>query len=201
MSITATLIFGFGIVVSAAPNETVQVVREFSLLDTQQRKHTIKEWAAAKAVVLFFISADCPASNGYAPDIAGMVQTFAEKDVLFYGVHSDPDLTAEQASAHAKEYKLNFPILLDPAQSLASQSGVKRVPTAVVLSADGKVLYRGRIDDRYISLGKKRSEPTRRDTLDALDQVLAGKAPTTPQTEVIGCLLPKITEGTGRKPK
>jgi hypothetical protein len=151
--------------------------------------------------VLFFISADCPASNGYAPELARLAKAYSEKGVLFYAVHSDPDLTAKEASTHAKEHGLTFPILLDPDQSLARQAGATRVPTAVVLAPDGKVLYCGRIDDRYVSLGKKRAEPTRKDTQIALDEVSAGKTPTVAQTDTIGCLLPKLSEAPAGKPK
>ena len=175
------------------PEETARTVRAFELSDAAGKKHTAKEWAGTKAVVCFFISHECPASNGYAPELTRMFEEFRDKGVLFYGVHSDPDLTAQQAVSHAKEHRLSFPVLLDPTQSLAGQAGVKRVPTAIILSPEGKVLYRGRIDDRYISLGKKRAEPTQHDTRDALALVLAGKPPGVAETEVFGCLLPKLT--------
>jgi peroxiredoxin len=184
---------------AAAPPEVApsHAVRNFDLSDAAGTKHSAKEWASSKAIVLFFVWADCPASNGYAPEMIRLAKAYGSKDVLFFGVHSDPELTAEQAAKHAKEYELPFPMLLDPTQQLAHETGTKRSPTAAVLLPEGKVLYLGRIDDRYVSLGKKRAEPTRRDTQEALDAILAGKAPAVAETEVIGCLLPKIIE----KPK
>lgn len=195
------LMIGFGGAGKDRLCENVQVVRTLDLSDAGGAKHTTKEWSGAKAVVLFFISSECPASNGYAPELARLFKDYADQGVKFYGVHSDPDFTVEQALAHAKEHKLPFPMLLDPTQSLARQSGAKRVPTAVILSPQGNVLYRGRIDDRYISLGKKRAEPTQRDTQDALVLVLAGKTLPAAETDVIGCLLPKLTAPTEPKPK
>jgi peroxiredoxin len=183
------------------PTDSVRVVREFELSDASGKKHSVKEWEGSKAIVLFFIWSECPASNGYAPELARLFKDYADKGVKFYGVHSDPDLTAEQAITHAKDYKIPFAMLLDSTQSLARQAGAKRVPTAVILSADGKVLYRGRIDDRYISLGKKRAEPTTRDTEDALALIVSGKTPTVAETEVIGCLIPKVTVPKEPKPK
>jgi peroxiredoxin len=195
----ATCALLIALTTAAAPPEAAppRAVGTFELTDAAGTRHSPKEWAGAKAVVLFFIWADCPASNGYAPEMIRLAKAYGGKDVLFFGVHSDPELTAEQAAKHAKEYELPFPMLLDPTQQLAHDTGAKRSPTAAVLSPEGKVLYLGRIDDRYVSLGKKRAEPTRRDTQKALDAILAGKTPAVAETEVIGCLLPKILE----KPK
>jgi peroxiredoxin len=175
-----------------------RAVAAFDLADTGGNKHSASEWGSAKAIVLFFMWADCPASNGYAPEMIRMAKVYG-KDVLFFGVHSDPELTAEQAARHAREHELPFPMLLDPTQQLARDTGVKRVPSAVVLSPAGKVLYVGRIDDRYVSLGKKRGEPTHRDAQNAIDAILAGKTPAVAETEVIGCLLPKIMDNSKHK--
>jgi hypothetical protein len=111
--------------------------------------------------------------------------------VLFYGVHPDPDVTAELASKHAAEYRLPFAVLLDPTQGVARQAGVTVVPEAVVLSPKGQVLYRGRIDDLYTAEGKRREVPKTRDLDEALRAVLDGKAPPVAQTKAYGCPLPQ----------
>ncbi len=52
------------------------------------------------------------------------------------------------------------------------------------------MLYRGRIDNVYASLGKRRAEATEKDLRKALDEVLSGKPVSTPQTKAIGCYIP-----------
>ena len=47
-------------------------------------------------------------------------------------------------------------------------------PEAAVFAADGSIKYRGRINDLYVDLGKKRNAATTHDLRDALDAVLAG---------------------------
>jgi len=54
----------------------------------------------------------------------------------------------------------------------------------------GQVLYRGRIDNVYAALGKRRPEATERDLRKALDEILQGKAVTTSQTQPVGCYIP-----------
>ena len=51
------------------------------------------------------------------------------------------------------------------------------------------MVYRGRIDDRYVSFGVDRPNPTRRDLLEALSDVVTGVAVRTKETQAIGCFL------------
>jgi peroxiredoxin len=172
--------------------EVEKQIGTFTLSDTVGEQHTAEEFRRAKMVVLFFLGTECPVSNGYAPDMQRIADKYASRGVACYGVHCDPATTAESAAAHAKEYSLAFGIWLDPAQSIARAVGVRVTPEAVVVSPTGKVLYRGRIDDRYATSGKRRDDPTSYDLENALDQVLAGATPTVSETKAFGCPLPKL---------
>ncbi len=163
---------------------------DFSLLDAAGRKHTARDWKAARAVALFFIAAECPISNRYAPEINRLVADYSARGILFYGVHSDPAIGAPAARQHSKDYGFKFPSMLDPTQILASRTGVTLTPTAVILSPAGELLYRGRIDNRYLDFGKYRDAGVKPDLRLALDAVVAGKPVAEPFTKPIGCALP-----------
>ena len=178
-------------VLSAAPSSPSEPVADVRLTDAAGKPWSLHR-PAAKAVVLFFVWPDCPASNAYAPEMKRLAESFGEKGVAVSGVHCDPDLTAAQALRHAEEHGLPFPMVLDPGQKLAAAVGADRVPAAAVLSSAGRVLYVGRIDDRYVSLGRRRPEPTRRDLAEAVAEVLAGRSPGVARTEAVGCRLPKL---------
>jgi peroxiredoxin len=181
----------------AADADGPPTVKDFALADAAGKKHTAADWKGNRAVVLFFLGTDCPVSNFYCPEYARLAKTFAGKGVVFYGVHADPDVTARDAARHAAEYRLPFPVLLDPTHAVTRQTGVKVVPEAVVLSAEGRILYRGRIDNRYNAAGVRREVPTTRDLEDALTAVLAGRQPAVTQTDAYGCPLPEPAK---RKP-
>jgi thiol-disulfide isomerase/thioredoxin len=146
----------------------------------------------AKAVVLIFMTHDCPVANYYTSEITAIVKEFSTKPVRFYLVHVDPELSTEAARKHAALYGLTCPIVIDAKHQLVKATGVTVTPEAAVLSADGKIAYRGRIDDIYVELGKRRVAPNQRDLREALAALLAGKPIREPRTKAIGCFIPDL---------
>lgn len=147
----------------------------------------------ASAVVLFFITVDCPIANSYAPEMNAIQREYKDRGVAFYAVHVDPAVTPEKAAAHAAEYGFAFPVLLDAKHDLVRAYGVTVTPEAVVIRPGPfNTLYRGRIDDRIVDFGKRRENPSRRDLREALDAILAGKPVPHPRTKAIGCFVPEL---------
>lgn len=144
--------------------------------------------AATVPTVLVFTTTDCPISNRYAPEINRLTAKFAGKArfVLVYPVAGD---TEAMVRAHMKKFGYANEWRHDPGQKLVKQTGVTVTPEVAVLSADQKVLYRGRIDDRYIDFGKDRPEPTVRDLERALDAIVSGKPVPVAETRAVGCIL------------
>jgi peroxiredoxin len=169
-----------------------QTPRDFSLPDAAGKRHTAQEWKAARAVVLFFLATECPISNRYAPEINRLVADYAVDGVAFYGVHSDPAIEAPTVRQHAQDYGFNFPVLMDPTQILAGRTGVTLTLTAVILSPEGELLYRGRFDNRYLDFGKYRDVNIKPDLRNALAAALAGQKIAEPVTKPIGCALPPL---------
>jgi hypothetical protein len=159
--------------------------------DVNGRTHTPLAQPDKKATILFFVMPDCPISNSYAPEIKRICADYEPKKVAALVIHVDPDVTADQARKHAKAFDLSCPVLLDPTHVLVKRTGVTIAPEVAVTGPDGKLLYRGRIDDVYVDVGKRRAEPTVRDLRAALDAILDGKAVPTPRTKAIGCPLPE----------
>jgi hypothetical protein len=148
---------------------------------------------AAKASVLFFLTPDCSISNSYAPEINATVKENAKAPLRFSVVYVDPDLTAKEARKHAKAFGYSCPVLLDPRHQLVAATGATITPEVAVVMADGKIAYRGRIDDRYARIGVARQVPTQRDLRDALSAVLAGRPVKVSRTEAVGCSIPDLT--------
>ena len=52
-----------------------------------------------------------------------------------------------------------------------------------------QMVYRGRIDDRYVAFGKMRPAPTVRDLEQVLEAIIAGKEVKTKVTKAVGCFI------------
>lgn len=146
-----------------------------------------------KAVVLLFVSTDCPIANRYVPTIAELYERYRSKPVEFWLVYADPSETREMIQAHLAEYKHRAQALRDPKHHLVAFCRATKTPEAVVFAPGRKLAYRGRIDDLFTDFGKRRERPTRHDLRDAIDAVLAGREVDSAWGPAIGCDIPGAT--------
>ncbi len=126
-------------------------VKRFDLLDTRGVRHSVAEWtrggtSQTQGIVLFFLAPDCPASDAEIPHVRQLAAQYQKRGILFYAVHAWPGVRREAAARHAEDHGLDFPVVLDPTQTLARTAGVERVPEAVLLATDGQILYGGRLN-------------------------------------------------------
>jgi hypothetical protein len=140
--------------------------------------------------VLIFIATDCPISNAYAPEIARICKEYGPQGARCELVYPDPPITDEAVRLHQNSYGLaDIHATADRDYALAKQAGATVTPEAAVLQ-NGRLVYRGRIDDRYVTWGKSRPQAGRRDLRRALDELIAGKAVSAPRTRAVGCYIP-----------
>lgn len=143
-----------------------------------------------KALVAVFIATDCPVANYFQPTLQRLQEKYDSQGVKFVFLHSDPSVTAEAARKHVADFSINIPVVLDPEFKVARQLKAEYTPEAFVISPKGEVKYRGRINDIYAELGKKRRQPRREDLSLAIASVLKGEAVAQPVTKPVGCYVP-----------
>lgn len=174
---------------AAEPSSVTDVTKvEFSARDFEGKPHAAAEMEA-KASVWLWLSPDCPISNAYAPEIARLTAEYTARGVRLNFVYSEPDLDNAALAAHARAYGLRSSLFRDDDGRLARACGITITPEVAVIDAHGKLAYRGRIDDRFVALGRERSVVTTRDLRDALEAMLAGRPIATPRTPAIGCAM------------
>lgn len=151
--------------------------------------------ASLKAIALVFVLADCPICNAYIPELNRLHESFTPRGVRLVVIQADPDITAERASAHATEYGVQPLVARDPRHEWVKRAGATTAPEAAVFSPAGELLYRGRINDQYAGLGKRRANVTSHDLREALEAIIAGQPVRETQTEAIGCPIPELPLG------
>ncbi len=145
----------------------------------------------SKAVVLVFISNDCPISNRYLPTLRLLKKKYASRGVRFWLVHADPTETVEAIRRHMIDFHIPSGVLRDPHHALVQRAKAKVTPESAVF-AEGRLIYHGRIDDRFVAFGKARPAPTQNDLQDAIEAALAGKRPPRASTPVVGCYIAEL---------
>ena len=143
--------------------------------------------AGGKTAVVFFLSAECPISNRYAPELRRLHDRFRGPSVVFYAVYPNAGESETSVRSHVQEFQIPGKWLRDPDHAIVRKTGVRVTPEVAVLSPGGRVVYRGRIDDRYAELGKMRPAPTHRDLEDALEAVTSGRAVPSSSVPAVGC--------------
>ena len=143
---------------------------------------------AAPCHVIAFLGVGCPVARQYATRLGEIADTYAERGVRVIGVDSNRQDSAEEFAAAGRELGVAFPLVMDPGQRIARALGATRTGGVVVLDRLGRIAYSGRVDDQFAP-GLVRPEPTSRELVAAIDDLLAGRAPTVTQTEPVGCLI------------
>lgn len=139
-----------------------------------------------KAVVLMFISTQCPYSNAYNEQMKALASAFSSKGVLFAGINSNKTEDAATAAAHAKEHGHTFPIMKDPDNKVADLYDARRTPEVYVIDSQGKLRYHGRITEDHENPA---SSP---DLKNALDSFLSGKPIARTETKAFGCTIKRV---------
>jgi peroxiredoxin len=188
--LVALLSSRLGVSADKAPANSIgKQPANFTLTDPRdQARVSLASFKDKKAVVVVFVGTQCPINNAYLPRLIELHNEYAPQGVQILAINANIQDTPARVAEHAKSNRIPFPVLKDDGNVVADQFGAQRTPEVFVLDANGQVRYQGRIDDQF-GIGYKRSQPTRRDLVLALGEVLAGKPVSQPAIPVAGCLI------------
>jgi hypothetical protein len=141
------------------------------------------------AHVWVFTTTECPIANRYVPEIKRLAGEFGPRGVRFTIVYPVPSDTDAMVREHLAKYDLDLTSTRDPGFAMVKKTGVTMTPEVAVLDQDRHLVYRGRIDDRYVDFGKERAQPTSHDLETALAAIVAGKPVPVAKTRAVGCYL------------
>ncbi|MBN2212098.1 MAG: thioredoxin family protein [Sedimentisphaerales bacterium] len=158
----------------------------FSLIDQEGKTHSLAD-CAGKVVVLEWTNPECPyVQFHYAPEQRTMVklaEKYQPQGVIWLAI----DSTNFHDQAGIKKWhdtqKLPYPVLDDHDGVVGKAYKAKTTPHVFVIDKQGRIAYQGAIDD---DSGRK-GEAKINYVAQALDAVLAGKAPETAETPPYGC--------------
>jgi peroxiredoxin len=166
------------------------VAPSFNLPDTVSGKsRSLEELKGKQGTLIMFICNHCPYVKHLNKEIVAIANEYQSKGINVIAISSNdvgqyPDDGPDQMKVTAHQLGYNFPYLYDESQDVAKAYDAACTPDFYLYNKDLKLLYRGQLDD---SRPKNTSPVTGKDMRDALDALLAGKAPTEDQKPSIGC--------------
>jgi peroxiredoxin len=160
---------------------------EFSLTDTDGKTVKLSDYKG-KIVVIDWVSPACPVCQMHykAGTVQNLAKKYSDKSVVFLGVNSggagQPGSGKETNAKAKKDWKAEFPILLDENGKVGHAYGAKTTPHCFVINKEGVLVYNGAIDDGGPSgIGKVNHVEK------AIEQTLKGETVTTAETKPYGC--------------
>jgi hypothetical protein len=142
------------------------------------------------ANVLVFVASDCPISNGYAPEIQRICRAHEQDGVNCTLIYEDPQISRDAVTAHMRDFRYSgMRGAIDTGSELARQLHIDVTPSVAIVNHAGDVVYRGRIDNKYETIGRQRRVVSEHDLLLALDAITAGRPVGRATTNAVGCTI------------
>lgn len=132
----------------------------------------------------------CVISTYYTHTLNDLHREFSDDDFNWTGIFSFTSATTDKMTAFKNKYNLTIPLVLDYDQSICSLHNMHITPEVVVLDRSSReIMYKGRIDNAYARIGKKRPKPNIHNLRQALRALQKGDLPIKKETEAIGCYI------------
>ncbi len=155
---------------------------DFTLKDLHGVDHSLSDFRG-KLAVLNFWSAECPWSERTDGELLPLWQSWGPR-VAWLTIACNPNEPLELIARAAAQRSLPL-LLLDPRQAAADPFGARTTPHLFVVDAGGVLRYQGAFDD----ITFRRRTATRHYLQCAVEDLLAGRLPETPETPPYGCTI------------
>lgn len=166
---------------------TSQKVDDFTLSDYYGKTYSLSDFKDSKAIVLMFISVQCPVSNAYNEKMNKLYEKYNSKNITFIGINSNKTESIDDIKNHANDHNFKFIILKDWKNIIADRLNAQVTPEIFVLNNNSEIQYHGRIDDARSSGPAKNN-----DLNNALNEMLKDENVAVTKTRAVGCTIKRI---------
>ncbi|HUN81125.1 MAG TPA: redoxin domain-containing protein [Phycisphaerae bacterium] len=161
----------------------------FTLKDSEGNEHRLSDYAG-KVVVLTWFNSDCPFVKLHyekQTTVVDLYNSYKSKNVAVLAINSTNPKNPSYGkdSAAKKNWKIDFPILVDSDGKVGRMYGAKTTPHCFVIDKNGILAYAGAMDNdpKNEKTGSAKENYVR----EAVDSLLAGKKVATTETKPYGC--------------
>jgi thiol-disulfide isomerase/thioredoxin len=165
-------------------------VPAFQLVDSvSDRQVTEKDVDGSRALLVMFICNHCPFVKHVVGELGRLGEDYLSRGVGIVAINSNdvrlyPQDGPQRMKELAEREGWGFPFLLDDTQEVAKAFRAACTPDFFLFGGDGRLAYRGQLDDSRPGNGRP---VTGSDLRAALDAVLEGRPIPEPQVPSVGC--------------
>jgi thiol-disulfide isomerase/thioredoxin len=140
--------------------------------------------------VYIFMSEDCIICQSYTPYLNELHDRYIDEGIEIIGVFPNFSSKKKQIDAFKEKYQIEYALQSDYFRSITEQFQATITPEVVVFDeSQNAVLYRGRIDNTFFRVGKRRRVTTTSELEDALEAIVQDKEILITSTQPIGCII------------
>jgi peroxiredoxin len=157
----------------------------FSLQNQDGKIVNLSDYAG-KILVLEWTNPECPFVQRHyqAHTMTTLAAKYQPQGVAWVAINSTHDVTDADNKTWATQQALPYPVLNDATGTVGHSYGATNTPEMYVIGKDGKLMYKGAIDndrDGDLTTGKINYVDQ------ALSEILAGKPVSVTETKAYGC--------------
>ena len=137
----------------------------------------------------FFLLDDCVICQEYTPTINSLHDEYGDQ-VSFVGYFPNFSSKKEKIEVYKEKYKIAFPLYTDYFKMQAAKYEAEITPEVVLYNhTKEEIVYQGRIDNKFVKLGRRRNVVTSHELSDALQAATNNKQVVIAKTQAIGCYI------------
>lgn len=141
-------------------------------------------------VVYIFMHENCKICQFYTLKLNELHEEFASEKIVFKGIFPGQDAKDENLLAFKEAYKMPFEMVNDKEQIITKRLQATITPEVVVMNnSKDQIIYRGRIDDSYYKIGRRRQINRTNELFDVLTAITLDKKVETENQPAIGCYI------------
>ena len=136
-----------------------------------------------------FLLDDCPICLNYTPLLNELYSEYGTR-INFQGYFPNFSSKPKKIALFKETYKIEFPLQTDYYKEQAKKWNAQVTPEVILYNnTTKKIIYQGRIDNKFVRLGKRRNVVTEHNLINAIKLTLDSKVVLSPFAEPIGCFI------------
>lgn len=140
--------------------------------------------------VYVFLAEECIIGQYYTPLLRQLAGDYARHRITFVGLFPNFNSKPKKMAAFKKKYKIPFELKTDYFKTKTKKFGATVTPEVVVFNETKEaIIYKGRIDDAYARIGKRKRRATTSELKDVLNAIANDQPLPFEKTEAIGCFI------------